>query len=67
MKPSYFSSPRSLEDCVFISSADPFSWDVKNHSLKKMAAKYVSISLSIKEKPLRKKVGDGKGYVGFFG
>ena len=67
MKPSYFSSPRSLEDCVFIASADPFSWDVNNNSLKKMVAKYLSISLSVKEKPLRKKVVDGKGYMGFFG
>lgn len=67
MKPSYFSSPRSLEDCVFIASADPFSWDVSSHSLKQMVAKYLRTSLSIKEKPLRKKVVDGKGYVGFFG
>lgn len=67
MKPSYFSSPRSLEDCVFVVSSDPFSWDVNRNSLKKMVAKYLRISSSPVEKPLRKKVGDGKGYVGFFG
>lgn len=39
MKMSHFFSPRSLSECVFVASADPFSWRVSADHLKKIAQK----------------------------
>lgn len=39
MKMSHFFAPRSLSECVFVESADPFSWSVSADQLKKIEQK----------------------------
>lgn len=64
MKQSNFKTPRTLEECVFIESADPFSWSATKDQIKRMVKRATAFNLIMQRK---RRFSRGKSNVEFWG